>query len=218
MMDENKLSLTRLKLKVPEKKWISEIFDDYPDTELNILNFFPYDYEKNIGNAIIEIKHYKIDDIIKKLKVNPSIFEFTILNKKENQILINIKTTNPYLLFTIIKCGGIVEFPIEVREKYIIWTLISTRKQLDDILTLYEEFKIDYLILQITNTPSEFKENSNGLSFEESKILDTAINSGFFEVPRKISLEELASNLGLSKSWTSETLRKIIKKKIMLVV
>ena len=218
MMEENKLSLTKIKLKIPEEKWIFKIFDNFPDMELDILNFFPYDFEQNIGNAIIDINHYKIDQILDELKAHPSIFEFNILNKKENKAKINIKTTNPYLMFTVIKCGGIVDFPIKVREKYLICNLISTRNQLDEVLSIYEKMNIDYSILQISNTPANFEEKHNELSFEESKILDTAIKSGFFEVPRKISLEELANSLGKSKSWTSELLRKIIKKKINLTV
>ena len=215
-MGEDMLSLTRIKLRIPKEKWIFEIFNDYPDTELDILNFFPYDFERNIGNAIIDIKHYKIDQIIQRLKNHPSVFEFNVLIRKDNHARINIKTTNPYLLFIVIKCGGIVNFPIKVRDKILSWTLISTRKQLDDILTLYDEKNIKYSIRQISNTPTQLEENAFELSFDESKILDTAIKSGFFEVPRKISLEELASNLGLSKSWTSELLRKIIKKKVII--
>ena len=36
------------------------------------------------------------------------------------------------------------------------------------------------------------------------------------EIPRKISLEELANSLGKSKSALSVMLRKIIKKKVVL--
>lgn len=216
-MDEDNLTITRMKLKIPEEKWIFELFDCYRDAELDILNFFPYDFENKIGNAIIEIKHYKIDQIIEMLKDHPSIYNLKVMHRKENKVKINIKTTNPYLLFNVIKCGGIIDFPIKVRDKYTIWTIISSRKQLDEILTLYEEHDINYSIQQIMNTPMELEDNVNVLSFEESKILHTAIKSGFFEVPRKISLEELASNLGLSKSWTSELLRKIIKKKVKIV-
>ncbi|MFX1456259.1 MAG: helix-turn-helix domain-containing protein [Promethearchaeota archaeon] len=213
-MDDNKLSLTKIKLKVPEEKWISEIFDSFPDTELDILNFFPYDFETNIGNVIMEIRHYKVKQILEMLEQQPSILELNILNMKENRVKINVKTTNPYLLFIVIKFGAIVEFPIRVRDKYTIWTLISTREQLNNVLTLYEEFGIKYSILQIVNPPLEVGDDVNGLSFEESQILNTAIKLGFFEVPRKISLVELANKLGKSKSWTSELLRKIIKKKV----
>ncbi|GAH01088.1 unnamed protein product, partial [marine sediment metagenome] len=48
-----------------------------------------------------------------------------------------------------------------------------------------------------------------------SEALDRAINMGFFEVPRKISLEELANQMGKSKSALSVMLRKIIKKKVL---
>ena len=51
MMEEHRLSLTIIKLKIPEEKWISEIFDTFPDIELEIINFFPLDFEKNIGNT-----------------------------------------------------------------------------------------------------------------------------------------------------------------------
>jgi predicted DNA binding protein len=54
------------------------------------------------------------------------------------------------------------------------------------------------------------------LSLDEVKILDEAINRGFFDVPRKISLEELGSILGKSKSTLSVQLRKIIKKKVLV--
>ena len=39
---------------------------------------------------------------------------------------------------------------------------------------------------------------------------------GFFEIPRDISLEDLANHLGKSKSALSVMLRKIIKKKVVI--
>ena len=51
MMEEHRLSLTRIKLKIPEEKWISEIFNTFQDIELEITNFFHLDFEKNIVNT-----------------------------------------------------------------------------------------------------------------------------------------------------------------------
>ncbi|MFX1323443.1 MAG: helix-turn-helix domain-containing protein, partial [Promethearchaeota archaeon] len=62
----------------------------------------------------------------------------------------------------------------------------------------------------------KIEDDESKLSFDESNILDKAISSGFFEIPRKISLEELANELGKSKSALSVMLRKIIKKKVVL--
>lgn len=215
-MDSSKTSLARIKIKFPDKIWISNIFSQFHDVKMEILYFLPYDLEKSIGNAIVEIMHYDIDSIIKEIRNHESVFEFSILEKEENKVKINVKTKDPYLLYGVIKYGVLVNFPVKVKEGYAYWRLISTRKRIDELLTLFENKGIDFELLRIGNSPYEIDDHSSKLSFEEDKILEKAINSGFFEVPRKISLEELANELGKSKSALSVMLRKIIKKKIVL--
>ena len=57
-MVSEKSSLARVKVKFPDQIWISEIFKKFKDIRMKIINFLPYDLEKSIGNAIIEIMHY----------------------------------------------------------------------------------------------------------------------------------------------------------------
>ncbi len=217
-MVSEKSSLARVKVKFPDQIWISEIFKKFNDIQMEIINFLPYDLEKSIGNAIIEIMHYQIKSIVEVIKNHPSVFEFSILEQEENKIRFNVKTKDPYLLYGVIKYGVLVNFPVKVKEGYAYWRLISTRKRIDDLLTLFENKGIDFELLRIGNSPYEIDDHSSKLSFEEDKILEKAISSGFFEVPRKISLEELANELGKSKSALSVMLRKIIKKKVVLKI
>lgn len=210
-----KLSLAKINLEIPKSKWFSEIFENYHDVELKVLNFLPYDFKKSIGNAIIEITHYKIDQILEDIKNHASVFEFTLIEKELNQVKFNIKTKNPNLIFTLIKFGVLINFPVTVKEKVAEWDLIAPRERINDLLNYFEENKINFSLIKIGNSyPNE--EDNNKLDIEELRILKTAINLGYFEVPRNISLEELAKNLGLSKSWTSEKLRKIINKRIRI--
>ena len=65
-MDSSKTSLARIKIKFPKELWISDIFNSFQDVRMEIEYFLPYDLEKSIGNAIIEIMHYNIDSIIEK--------------------------------------------------------------------------------------------------------------------------------------------------------
>ena len=210
-----KLSLARIKLEIPKSKWFSEIFDKYHDVELKVLNFLPYDFEKYIVNAIIEITHYRIDQIIEDIKNHTSVFEFNLIEKELNRVKINIKTKNPYLIFTLIKCGVLINFPVKVKENFAEWDLIAPRERINDLLNRFEEDEINFSLVKIGNS-YPIEEDNNKLDLEELRILKTAINSGFFEVPRNISLEELAKKLELSKSWTSEKLRKIINKRIRI--
>jgi predicted DNA binding protein len=215
-MNLEKPSLARIKIKFPDEIWISEIFKKFPDIKMEILYFLPYDLEKSIGNAIIEIKYYNLDSIIKEIEKHPSVFEFSVLEKEDDRVKFNVKTNDPYLLYAVIKCGVLVNFPVRVKEGNAYWKLISSRKRIDELLTLFEKKNIDFTLLRIGKAPYELDEERYKLSLEESQVLDKAINLGFFEIPRNISLEELANKLGKSKSALSVMLRKIIKKKVML--
>jgi AraC-like DNA-binding protein len=214
-MTLEKPSLARVKIKFPDEIWISKIFKDFKDLQMEISYFLPYDIEKSVGNALIEIQHYKIDEILESIKSHRSVLEFSLLERDENKIKFNVKTKDPYLLYGVIKCGVLVNFPVNVRDGYAYWKLVATRKRIDQLLTLFDEKQINYDLLRIGNAPFEINDDKNKLSLEESEILDKAIKSGFFEVPRKISLEELANQLGKSKSALSVMLRKIIKKKVV---
>ncbi|HEA70491.1 MAG TPA: hypothetical protein ENH98_01050 [archaeon] len=214
-MESNKSSLARVKIKFPDQLWISEVFRKFPDIKMEIAHFLPYDLEKSIGNSIIEIMHYQLDPVINLIQNHPSVFEFSVLEKEENKIKINVKTKDPLLLYAIIKCGVLVNFPVRVQEGFAFWRLVSSRDRIDRLLSIFEEKKINFQLLRIGNSPYTIDDNKNKLTLDESNILETAISLGFFEVPRNISLEELANRLGKSKSSLSVMLRKIIKKKVM---
>ena len=214
-MEEYKPSLAWIEIETPKQKWMSEIFKKYRDLEIVILNFLPYDFEEFIANAIIQIFHYKIDEIIEAIKVNPSVLGFSVLEKYENQAKINIRTKDPYLLYAIIKNGILINFPVRLSEGVAIWKLVATRKKINDLLLQFEEKGINFSLLRIMNSDYSIDDNENKLNLEESQVIRKAIKLGFFDIPRRISLEELANELGKSKSALSVRLRKIIKKKVL---
>jgi len=217
-MDSSKPSLARIKIKFPEQLWISEIFKNFPDVKMEITHFLPYDLERSIGNAVIEIMHYNVDSIIEEISSHPSVFELSVLEREENQVKFNVKTKDPYLLYAIIKCGVLVNFPVRVEDGFAYWRLISSRERIDQLLTLFEQKNINFELLRIGISPYKIEDDKYKLTLDELNILDKAISSGFFEIPRKISLEELANELGKSKSALSVILRKIIKKKVMFEI
>ena len=215
-METSKTSLARVKIKFPEQLWISHIFKEFPDVKMEISHFLPYDLEKSIGNSAIEIMHYDIEKIIDEVRNHPSVFELSILEQEEKRVKFNIKTKDPYLLYAIIKCGVLIDFPIRVEDGFAFWRLVSSRDRIDQLLTLFEQKKINFELLRIGISPYNIEDDKNKLTLDELNILDKAISTGFFEIPRKISLEELANQLGKSKSALSVMLRKIIKKKVLL--
>jgi predicted DNA binding protein len=210
-----KTSLARIKIKFPDKIWISELFKNFPDVRMEIQYFLPYDLENSIGNSIIEVVHYDLKNVIDLIRDHESVLEFSLLEQEDNRVKFNVKTYDPYLLYALIKCGVLVDFPVNVRQGNAYWRLIASRDRIDQLLTIFDVRKIDYELLRIGNSPYNLEDEKYQLSLEESNVLSKAIDLGFFEIPRKISLEDLANHLGKSKSALSVTLRKIIKKKVI---
>ncbi|MCP4761881.1 MAG: hypothetical protein GY870_08865 [archaeon] len=215
-MVSEKMTLARVRIQFPEQLWISEIYKSFPDLNMRILHLLPSDMEKSIGNTILEIFHHKVNLIIKKIENHDSVIDFSILEQERNRIKINVKVKNAFILDAIIKNGILVNFPVSFYDGYAFWRFISSRKQIDKLLSYFEKMKINFSILNIGNSPYTIDKNEYELSLDEKSILEKAIINGFFEVPRKISLEGLANKLGVSKSSLSVTLRKIIKKKVLV--
>lgn len=214
-MASDKPSLARIKIKFPEQLWISEIFRNFPDLKMEISHFLPYDLEKSIGNSVIEIMHYNLDSLVEEISNHPSVFELSVIEREDNRVKFNVKTRDPYLLYAIIKCGVLVDFPVRVEDGFAYWRLISSRDRIDQLLSLFEEKNINFELLRIGIAPYKIDDDKYKLTLDELNVLDKAISSGFFEIPRKISLEVLANELGKSKSALSVMLRKIIKKKVL---
>ena len=215
-MVSHKASLARVKVKFPDEIWISIVFEKFPNIQMEIEYFLPYDLEESIGNSIIEIQDFNLDEVLKLVKTHSSVYGFTLLEKEENKARFNVKTKDPYLLYALIKCGVLVKFPVNVRDGYAYWRLVASRESIDELLTIFEQKNINFELLRIGNSPYILDEQKERLSIEESQVLEEAIKQGFFEIPRLISLEELANNLGRSKSALSVMLRKIIKKKVVM--
>ena len=213
---ELKQILARIKISFPTNLWISDIFKKFPDLTMEITSFLPYVLESSIGNLIAEILHHDIDGVIEAIKNHKTVFEFNIFEREEKKIKFNMKIKNAYLLDALIHRGILVNFPIRVSDGQAYWKFIANRNAIDSILTFFEQKKIEFIILKIGVSPYAIDKLDNRLSLDESNILDTAINLGFFEVPRNISLEDLSKKLGRSKSAISVLLRKIIKKKVVV--
>jgi len=213
---EQKQVLAKIRINFPENLWISEIFKRFPNITMEITSFLPYILESSIGNIIAEIYHHDIDRVIETIKNHESVFEFNIFERNDNIIKFTIKIKDAYILDALIQNGVLVNFPVSVSEGQAYWRFIADRNALDNFLVFLEERKIKFTILKIGNSPYAVEEMESNLSIDECSVLAMAIKLGFFEVPRRISLEDLSKKMGRSKATMSVLLRKIIKKKVVI--
>ncbi len=87
------------------------------------------------------------------------------------------------------------------------WELIGSPKQVSSLLKEIEEKAIKIDIKYIGSIGGK----KSNLTENQEKLLKMAYELGYFDYPRRISLEELADKLNLNPSTLSEKMRRAIR-------
>jgi len=117
-----------------------------------------------------------------------------------------IKTLRPRPDITAV--GGYVSLPYEIRGGKVRVTFLGSAKQVRDFIKLFEDAGVRTRI--ISHTDAQFSAYSplNRLTEKQRRVFITAHKLGYYDVPRKIRLEQLAERLDLAHSTLGVQLRR----------
>ncbi len=88
------------------------------------------------------------------------------------------------------------------------WTLaFSGREALNELLDHLKAEQVDVKIMRLSSVA-----DVQSLTEHQKNLVETALEEGFFDYPRRITLRELAKKMGVSASSASEVLRRAERK------
>lgn len=195
----------RIKIELPKKKWISVLSREFSDnlfsiTSMSLLN-------ENICNILIKITGKDLENLTKKLKNYPTISDNSIIDDSGSSIMLNVKSKGPVLLSIFNKEEIVPIYPIHIQAGWGEWHFFATRER---ITAIFDDFKAKGINVELKSV-GKYKAKHK-LTDRQLEILDQARREGYFEIPRKITLNNLAGKLNISPSTLSESLRRINKK------
>jgi predicted DNA binding protein len=146
-------------------------------------------------------------DIKKYFKNNKLVTKFEVLQETENKLLIQIFTnTNQIksIAHIIIKNKCFLSKKVPLIDGYEIWTIAAPRKTA--IRHALDEIKLlgTFKLLHIKKSTFD----GFNLSTNQEKIIRLAVDLGYYNWPKNISIQKLAKILKLSKPTVAEHLRK----------
>ena len=103
----------------------------------------------------------------------------------------------------ITEVGVIPQSPFEVRDGWVDWTIECSAEKSRELVQLLRDGGVPYRVVSTRTTGSRM------LTPRQRLIFDSALNEGYWDTPRRITLSALAELLGLSKSTLSVHLHKI---------
>jgi hypothetical protein len=156
------------------------------------------------GVARIEILGDDPKSVCDEIQEYDSVTDLTVFETEPRMSRVQIETTVPLLLTSLQDSGVPVEMPFEVRNGEMTLETTIPQQTLSDLGETLDKFGIQYTVERI----QQEVEFDSLLTERQQWILDEAIERGYYDTPRRITLVDLAEELGIAKSTCSDILHR----------
>jgi predicted DNA binding protein len=170
---------------------------------------------KQDQNEFAAIWKVELKDQITKVKEtmlkSGFLKEIQILEQEKNGVYTIFIRGGP-ILSSVLNSVGVVEGylfpPLEIRDGKVKMSFLGSEQQIRTFLEKISEKGIRYKVILLTQ--ANFSPNSplNQLTEKQREILVAAHKLGYYDIPRKITSQQLAKKLGIGDSTLVEHLRK----------
>ncbi len=199
-----------LQLKAP-RTWVSEVTEKHPST-VRILDCKPAE-TKNGVRQLVEVTSDPegLEKIVKDVKASPLVKEAYIVETKKGRMIGSLLTSSVF-------CGMIMGSNAFCRTCFfqsksrpdgtVEWTIAFTgREALNELLERLKHEEVEVKILRLSSVA-----DVETLTSRQRNIVEIALEEGYFDYPRRVTLRQLAKTVGVSASTVSEVLRRAEKK------
>ena len=185
----------RIKVRLPKGHWAGDVTRSHPSAVLRIEEHMPLEKGRGTARASCD------EDIATTVKEHPGIEDIRIHNQQN--FAVDIRAGDGGFLKPLVKVGVIPDTPFEVRDGWVEWTIACSRDKVRDLLSRFTAEGIPHQLVSTRGVTIRL------LTPRQRIVFDTAMQEGFYEVPRRITLTELAVILKVAKSTLSSQIQRI---------
>lgn len=191
----------RFAVELPPDTWSAEVSRSFPDARLRLLTGITVD-ERAV--ELGEVRGAEADAVDAAIADHPDVLEHERLYAADERTLAQY-ATNERALYEFLRRSSVPpEFPIVVEDGWFRFEVTASRGQIREVESILDRGERPYEVLAVVGSP-----DSEGLLTERQReLLETAVRSGYFEVPRECTLAELAAETGVDKSTASGIVRR----------
>ncbi len=192
----------QFRIGLPDGLWVAEVSRRFPRTTFRLLSGYRLDDETalELGEAITD----RPEAVVEATRTHPAVSNYDLLESADGRALGKYETSDTDLYAFVEGSSLTIEFPVDVRDGWYEFGLTGTREELDELRTALDASPLSYELQSLVNTYG----SDELLTDRQREVLDVAVRSGYFEVPRECTLAELAETLGADTSTVSTVLRR----------
>lgn len=192
----------QLSITVPEDVWLSELSQEYSQVRFRILAATATDES---GVARLEVLGAEVEAVCERLESYETVTGVIVTDRDPQRRCLQIETTVPVLLNAIQTAGIPLDFPITLSDGVLELETTLPQQKLSTLGETLDSFGISYTVERIQQ---ETESEEPLLTDRQEWLLREAIERGYYDTPRRITLVELAEEAGIAKSTCSEILHR----------
>jgi len=216
-------AMRRLILEVSEKELFKAGIELPPLKEiksLELLYFLRQDPKEFAAISRVEFKNdnVKIDDLLKEgLLVDAQVIE----REKNGAYIMFTRSGSPALTAVLNYIGiegGYLFPPLGIEDGKVKFSFIGSEAQIKDFMEKIDAIAIPYRVVLLADANFSPMSPLSKLTEKQQEVLLTAYKLGYYDIPRKITSQEIAKKLGLVDSTVVEHLRKAEQRLIKEII
>lgn len=196
-----KVTRARIKITVPDDVWIGDLSRQFSETTFQIQSARS---SGGVGVVLAELQGPTVEGVIAGLADERAVTDYEVFHREDRRALLQLEATNPFLLFPVEASAAPLQMPFEIVDGTVTWELITTRDRLSNLGEQLDVFGISYEVERIQ--PQIGFERI--LTDKQSRVVEAALEEGYYDSPRTCTLTELAEQLDMAASTCSETLHR----------
>lgn len=156
------------------------------------------------------------DQFERGASIDPTIAEYDCVYQQDGEAIYAFSYSDQAILFSteVSRLDGVI---VSIENEGTTWRLkcwFPDRQGAQDLWTFANEHDIDIELERISEYES-IRGTSDGLTPSQREAILVALEAGYFEEPRDVTLEDVADRLGISEPAASGLLRRGLKRIVL---
>lgn len=158
----------------------------------------------------VRVTGENLDEFDEALDADPSVKSWRLVDDLGDERLYRMEWIEDILLIVhlLLEEEGVVLEMHGHPDEWRLRILLPDRNSLTETAQFCEDRDITFVIKHIYELNGSVGRGQYGLSKDQYEVLTTALERGYFDVPRNVTMGDLASQLGISQQAVSERLRR----------
>jgi predicted DNA binding protein len=200
---------------LPDAAWVGRVSRQFREVEFRLLAGIRVDDGAiELGEFLIrrtdrggrddDRRAADVDAIATAIRDDPAVFDFELLHASSDRALAQYRTVDTHLYDLSAAARVAPSFPVSVRAGRVVHEVNLPRARLDDMTVALETAGYDYGVRSISPTDDA----SSLLTPRQYEAVETALDHGYYDTPRRASLTDVSGAMGVDKSTLSDLLHR----------